>query len=172
MARLKKLSVESSESTGFHLSNEHKNKIAELNDSYHHLFDRWLYVLSQNFNIILYGIGSKRLILQHFQNDKLKKMPCIVVNGFFPSLSIKNILDTIVIGLLENTQVPSNVSEVSTLISTQLIENDLDLFLIIHNIDGVMLRNAKVQATLASLSQINNIHVIATIDHINAPLRK
>lgn len=128
--------------------------------------------MSENFNIILYGVGSKRLVLQQFQKQKLKDFPCIVVNGFFPSLTIKNILETIVIDLLENSTVPSNVGDVVNLIDNQLTENNMDLFLIVHNIDGTMLRNAKAQSTLASISQIKNVHTIATIDHINAPLCK
>ena len=47
-----------------------------------------------------------------------------------------------------------------------------ELFLIIHNIDGVMLRGSKVQSVLSSLAQISAIHIIASIDHINAPLSK
>lgn len=154
------------------MSSEHKNKIIELNKSYEQLFNRWLYVLSENFNIILYGIGSKRAILHQFQMQKLQDFPCIVINGFFPSLTIKSILETIVVDLLEITHIPSNLGDIITLIDTQLTENDVDLFLIVHNIDGSMLRNAKAQATLSSLSQIKNVHTIATIDHINAPLRK
>lgn len=128
--------------------------------------------MSENFNIILYGIGSKRSLLQQFQKQKLKEFPCIVVNGFFPSLTIKSILETIVIDLLENSSVPSNIGDIVNLIDTQLTENQMDLFLIVHNIDGTMLRNSKAQSTLASLSQIKNVHTIATIDHINAPLCK
>ncbi|XP_028178107.1 origin recognition complex subunit 2 [Ostrinia furnacalis] len=170
LARLKNLNLDEMVGKDIQMSAEHKNKIKELNKSYEQLFNRWLYVLSENFNIIFYGIGSKRAILQQFQMEKLKDFPCIVVNGFFPSLTIKSILEAIVVDLLENTHVPSNLGDVISLIDTQLNENDIELFLIVHNLDGVMLRNAKAQATLSSLSQIKNIHTIATIDHINAPL--
>lgn len=142
----------------------------ELNSTYKHQFNRWLYVLSENFNIILYGIGSKRSILHQFQMEKLKDFPCVVINGFFPSLTIKNVLESIVTDLLGITHVPSNIGDTISLIDTQLSENEAELFLIIHNIDGAMLRNAKAQAALASLSQIRNVHMIASVDHINAPL--
>ncbi|KAF9806828.1 hypothetical protein SFRURICE_015921 [Spodoptera frugiperda] len=170
LARLKNLNIDENNVDDIQISAEHKGIIKELNHSYTQLFNKWLYVLSENFNIILYGVGSKRSVLQQFQKQKLKDFPCIVVNGFFPSLTIKSILETIVIDLLENTNVPSNVGDVVNLIDTQLKENGVDLFLIIHNIDGTMLRNAKAQSTLASISQIRNVHTIATIDHINAPL--
>lgn len=104
--------------------------------------------------------------------QKLQDFPCIVVNGFFPSLTVKSILETIVIDLLGNNTVPSNISDVVSLIYNQLEEHKVELFLIIHNIDGAMLRHAKTQSTLASIAQIKKIRTIATIDHINAPLCK
>ena len=47
-----------------------------------------------------------------------------------------------------------------------------DLYLIIHNIDGTMLRNEKTQNILSLLSLIPNIHLIASVDHINSSLSK
>ena len=47
---------------------------------------------------------------------------------------------------------------------------DMELFLVIHNIDGATLRNEKSQAALAMLAQSPLVHLIASIDHINAPL--
>ena len=49
---------------------------------------------------------------------------------------------------------------------------DHKLYLLIHNIDGPMLRSNKAQDTLSHLASIPNIHILASIDHINAPLRK
>ncbi|XP_045487828.1 origin recognition complex subunit 2 isoform X2 [Pieris rapae] len=153
-----------------HISKEHQNQITDLLHGYNELFDKWLYVLGENFNIILYGIGSKREVLHRFQIEKLKNVPCIIINGFFPSLMIKNVLEAILVDLLGNSHVPSNLSDVVNLIDSQLKESETDLFLIIHNIDGTMLRNSKAQSTLASISELKNVHTIATIDHINAPL--
>ena len=47
-----------------------------------------------------------------------------------------------------------------------------DLYLVIHNIDGPMLRPEKTQAVLSLLAQIRGFHILASIDHINAPLSK
>ncbi|XP_013138716.1 PREDICTED: origin recognition complex subunit 2 [Papilio polytes] len=171
LARLKNMNL-NDENESIYISKEHEERIADLVQSYEHLFDRWLYVLSEDFNVILYGVGSKRCVLQQFQSQKLNDQPCIVVNGFFPSLTIRSILETIVIDLLENSRVPSNIGDTIDLIDCQLSENNVDLFLIVHNIDGDMLRNSKSQAVLASLAQLKNVHMIATIDHINAPLCK
>ncbi|XP_026321843.1 origin recognition complex subunit 2 isoform X2 [Hyposmocoma kahamanoa] len=171
LARLKNINITNRLlDTDSYISQEHKKNISDLSNSYEHLFNKWLYVLSENYNIILYGIGSKRPLLHQFQMLKLQDFPCIVVNGFFPSLTVKSVLETIVIDLLGNSTVPSNISDVVSLIENQLKEKGMELFLIIHNIDGTMLRNAKTQSTLASIAQIKNIRTIATIDHINAPL--
>ena len=50
--------------------------------------------------------------------------------------------------------------------------SDEDLFILIHNIDGEMLRGEKIQSTFSFLAQIPQIHFVASIDHINAPLSK
>lgn len=173
LARLKNMNIGVSlQEKDSHISAEHRKGISDLNQSYEQLFNKWLYILSENFNIILYGIGSKRPVLHQFQSKKLQDFPCIVVNGFFPSLTMKSVLETIVIDLLQNNSVPSNISDVVSLIDSQLEENGIELFLIIHNLDGTMLRNAKTQSIWASIAQIKNVHTIATIDHINAPLCK
>ncbi|CAF4811469.1 unnamed protein product [Pieris macdunnoughi] len=171
LARLKNMNLnENLKEMDAHISKEHQNRITDLLHGYNELFDKWLYVLGENFNIILYGIGSKREVLHRFQIEKLKNVPCIIINGFFPSLMIKNVLEAIVVDLLGNSHVPSNLSDVVNFIDSQLKERETDLFLIIHNIDGTMLRNSKAQSTLASISELKNVHTIATIDHINAPL--
>ena len=45
-----------------------------------------------------------------------------------------------------------------------------DFYLVIHNIDGVMLRNDKAQTILSLMAKIRGFHIVASLDHINAPL--
>jgi len=67
---------------------------------------------------------------------------------------------------------PTNPNDCFELIEKVLGDNANDrLYLIIHNIDGVMLRSNKAQNVLANLASIPNVRIIASIDHINAPLR-
>ena len=47
---------------------------------------------------------------------------------------------------------------------------DLHIYLLIHNIDGSMLRGEKTQSALGHLASLPNMHLVASIDHINAPL--
>ena len=43
------------------------------------------------FNILLHGLGSKRKLLDEFRKQMLPNLCHIVVNGFFPSLTIKSV---------------------------------------------------------------------------------
>ncbi|XP_030761209.1 origin recognition complex subunit 2 [Sitophilus oryzae] len=153
------------------LSKEHTcciNKLSETNEMH---FKKWLFVLNQNFNILLYGLGSKKNILTKFHTECLKDMPVIVVNGFFPTLSIKNILDSIIVDLLELSENPSNPNDACDLIVKEFKKiPQSHLYLLVHNIDGETLRSPKIQLILSQLAAVENIHLIATIDHINAPL--
>lgn len=155
------------------ISNEHKSAIQELLDDHKKLFDKWLYFLSEGFNILLYGVGSKEKLIQEFQLQKLSTHPCIVINGFFPSLTLKDVLESIAIDLLELNSIPANIYEAVDLIKNEILEYpDENFFLLIHNLDGALLRNQKAQHVISKLAKIKNVHLIASIDHINAPLCK
>ncbi|XP_008195282.1 origin recognition complex subunit 2 [Tribolium castaneum] len=141
-------------------------KLIETNCAY---FDKWMYLMHENFNILLYGLGSKKGVLNAFHEKCLKKLPTVVVNGFFPSLSIKDVLDGIILNLLELKENPSNIYEACDLIEREFsFIPETHLYLIVHNID--MMRSGKAQSVFARLASVNNIHLIASIDHINAPL--
>ncbi|XP_077295270.1 origin recognition complex subunit 2 [Arctopsyche grandis] len=153
------------------ISKEHKSAIQELLDDHKKLFDKWLYFLSEGFNILLYGVGSKEKLIQEFQIKKLSTHPCIVINGFFPSLTLKDILESIAIDLLGLNSIPANIYEAVDLIRNEILEySDENFFLLIHNLDGALLRNQKAQHVVSKLAKIKNVHLIASIDHINAPL--
>lgn len=68
---------------------------------------------------------------------------------------------------------PTNSNDCVEIIEKSLRDNPDDrLYLIIHNIDGIMLRSNKTQNILAGLAAVPNIRIIASVDHINAPLCK
>ncbi|CAL6330144.1 unnamed protein product [Bathycoccus prasinos] len=41
------------------------------------------------------------------------------------------------------------------------------LYLVVHNIDGVAMRNAETQSILGELSSFPRVHLIASVDHVN-----
>lgn len=138
-------------------------------------FDKWLFLLCEgHFSILLYGLGSKKSLLQQF-NQYLcgRKWPAIFINGYFPSLLIKDVLDAITNELLQLTNVSVNPIEAVDDIREYFDNNtEVRLFLLVNNIDGEMLRNCKAQNILSKLAAIPRIHLVASIDDINAPLSK
>ena len=48
---------------------------------------------SHDFNILLHGVGSKIELLDAFCRQQIKDFNHLVVNGFFPSLTIKSVSD-------------------------------------------------------------------------------
>ena len=64
-------------------------------------FPKWLSLLHRGFNIVTYGLGSKKSLLHDFHEKFLLKHDTVVVNGFFPSLTIKSVLNHISEDILE-----------------------------------------------------------------------
>ncbi|XP_013105861.2 origin recognition complex subunit 2 [Stomoxys calcitrans] len=153
------------------LSEEHEASINAIMEEYKSYFPKWLYILNEGYNLLLYGLGSKRQLLQAFHRDVLSKQPVLVINGFFPSLTLKDILDSITNDVLDAGISPSNPHEAADMIEEEFaLIPETHLYLIVHNLEGAMLRNAKSQAILSRLARIPNIHMLASVDHINTPL--
>lgn len=51
-------------------------------------------------------------------------------------------------------------------------EEDCFVCVVIHNIDGPGLRDSETLQYLARLAACSHIRIVASIDHLNAPLRK
>lgn len=155
------------------ISPAHELAITEMHNEMRQHFPKWLFTMNEGFNILLHGLGSKRNLLQQFHQHVLADQTVLVVNGFFPSLTIKDVLDSILVDILETPMVSRNHHEVVDTIDESLnVSPNTHIFLIVHNIDGTMLRNDRAQSVLSRLAKINQIHLIASLDHINAPLRK
>lgn len=153
------------------LDNEHSLSIDKLNKFSEIYFSKWMYLMHENMSILLYGLGSKRHILNRFHEKCLKKLPTIVINGYFPSLIVKDILDAIILTALELKENPANIYEACDLIEREFAYiSQTHLYVIVHNID--MVKGAKAQNVFARIAAVKNIHLIASIDHINAPLSK
>ena len=75
--------------------------LVALCDKYHN-FLSWLKCLfcSNGFNILLYGLGSKRNMIEDFRTSMLSDFSHLVVNGYFPSLTIKHV--SLKIGKFQN----------------------------------------------------------------------
>lgn len=153
------------------IGNSHKDLTEQMFQESQTYFQKWLVVLNEGFNVLLYGLGSKRDLINSFHRELIKSQPVIIVNGFFPGLTIQDIINGIATDILEISTTPSNPHEAVAAIERELISlGDLHIFLLVHNIDGPNLRVPKVQEVLSCLAKVRNIHLIASVDHINAPL--
>ena len=140
-----------------------------------HLYPYWLLQLHSGFNILLYGVGSKKTLIENFRKQYLFHSCSLVINGYFPGLTVKHILSSLSSELLGHSGSFKSHSEHAQFITSALegragVDTPSEVFLLIHNIDGPMLRNEKAQAALSVLATSPHIAMVASIDHINAPL--
>lgn len=64
-------------------------------------FPKWFSLLHRGYNIVTYGLGSKKSLINSFHEKFLIDFDCVVVHGFFPSLTLNSILSTIYEDILE-----------------------------------------------------------------------
>ncbi|KAJ3416535.1 Origin recognition complex subunit 2 [Chytridiales sp. JEL 0842] len=142
-------------------------------------FAQWSFELSQGFNLLLYGYGSKENIINKFVQERCWSSPVFTLKGYLPKLNpIKDLLSKIITTLVKRDGVkgmgslPNQVAAIANYFASDDREYDR-MYIVIHNIDGPNLRNEKAQSllsTLVSTSPPGSIRLIASIDHINAPL--
>lgn len=155
---------------------------------YHTMFPQWSFELSQGFNLLFYGVGSKRSLVMEFVEQELE-VPTLVTNGYNPAVTVKEVLNNCL-----SVLVPAETSKTFPKTPTELLNamvrymdaersakaaaepkpagrfGQFELCLVIHNLDGEAIRTDKEQALLARLAAIPEIMVIATVDNINAPV--
>lgn len=182
-----------------------KRKRDKLYELHYKMFPQYWFELTQGFTLLFYGVGSKREFLEKFAIEYLSPkltqiqlylnkdqtqspssvskqhtgIPCIVVNGYNPTCSYRDVFKDIS-KILFPEQLTSNETKywgnhVSLQVS-RMIEfyekqpHDIKLILVIHNIDGPSVRKEAFQTMLSSLSVIKQIAIVASADHIYAPV--
>ncbi|CAG5125072.1 unnamed protein product, partial [Candidula unifasciata] len=148
----------------------HRKEMDKLMNTHVRLFKRWMLNLCCGYNILLHGLGSKRTLLEKFREEHLGKFSHLVINGYFPSLTVKHVLNSITEEILGHSKGFSSIYSQVEFIRDSYKNRDEDFYLVIHNIDGVLLRSDKSQAVLSLLSEIEGFHIVASVDHINAVL--
>ncbi|KAF5392471.1 hypothetical protein D9757_002267 [Collybiopsis confluens] len=139
------------------------------------LFRKFLLELQEGFNIICYGYGSKRKLLNEFALNSCSKVGHVVVaNGFQLNFGLKELLACIekVPGVSSLALASNSIESQSRRISDFFAQpsQKRHLYLIIHNLDSPSLRGAKAQLCLSVLALNPKIHVVASVDHINSTL--
>ncbi|KAK9370238.1 origin recognition complex subunit 2-domain-containing protein [Lipomyces kononenkoae] len=157
----------------------HKSSRETLIKLHETLFPQWAFELSQGFNLVLYGVGSKRELVLSFAEEYLYDTTVLVVNGYNPSTTIREVLASSAAILLNdpNVKIPKAIPDVLSLIMNTHEPGPFPyanyrpkLVLLIHNIDGEVFRNDRSQSALSRLASHNQVSLVATVDHINAPL--
>lgn len=142
-------------------------------ETYQGLFDYWYHQLKSGFNVLLHGMGSKIKLLSDFRNTHLSRNHLMVVYGFFPALSLKEVFNTLMLDIFEHSEHFKSLKEQCQFICSLLCTKESpvkELFLVIHNIDGHPLQDKKIQDTLSLLATCPCIHIIASVDHPRASL--
>ncbi|KAJ1969476.1 F-actin-capping protein subunit beta [Dispira parvispora] len=152
----------------------HKEEREALANLHAQHFPQWLFELRNGFNILFYGLGSKRQLLTKFVLEYLQDSPVVVVNGFFPTLTVRHIFQKIIHDVLQLGNAGANPHEQIAVIRRYFGDPDRavpEIYLVIHNIDGTSLRPERTQQVLGHLASCSpHVHIIASVDHIQVPV--
>ena len=147
------------------IPDNHATEIKNLHDHHRQQFTQWKYEVDNGYNILLFGYGSKRALIEAFGREELaEEMSVLVINGYFPTLSLDSILGQILQHIAPKVTITGD--------KLNLIQYHLSqpLAILVHSLDSPVLRQPKNQQILSTLASNKHITIIASVDHINAPL--
>ncbi|KAK3238328.1 hypothetical protein CYMTET_51656 [Cymbomonas tetramitiformis] len=137
-------------------------------------FPKWLTQLKCGFNLLLHGPGSKKLLLEEFASRTLTDGAVLVVNGFHQTLHVSQIITTVIASLklegLEGAMEGQPADELLATARTLGAAHTQRCYLVLHSLDGSALSTPGAQYLLAELSRLPGVHLVASLDHVNAPL--
>ncbi|KAG4123750.1 hypothetical protein ERO13_D11G345100v2 [Gossypium hirsutum] len=167
---------------------KHQNDVADLINSYKSLYPKWVFDLRCGFGLLMYGFGSKKSLIEDFASTALAEHSVVVINGYLQSINIKQVIIALAEILWEQLKLKRKVSSGSLpkvqqpfssrsmddllvfLDGPEMDEKDSFICVVVNNIDGPGLRDTETQQYLARLASCSYIRVVASIDHVNAPL--
>ncbi|XP_054799309.1 origin of replication complex subunit 2 [Prosopis cineraria] len=162
---------------------KHKKEIATLIDSYKNMHSEWVFALRCDFSLLMYGFGSKKAMLEDFASTALAEHSVVVINGYLPAINLKQVVIALAEVLSDQVKTKQKVFRSEQPFSSQSIEDllafldgaeteeeDCFVCVVIHNIDGPGLRDSETQQYVARLAACSHIRIVASIDHLNAPL--
>ncbi|PPS01909.1 hypothetical protein GOBAR_AA18764 [Gossypium barbadense] len=167
---------------------KHQNDVADLINSYKSLYPKWVFDLRCGFGLLMYGFGSKKSLIEDFASTALAEHSIVVINGYLQSINIKQVIIALAEILWEQLKLKRKVSSrglpkvpqpfssrsmddlLAFLDGPEMDEKDSFICVVVNNIDGPGLRDTETQQYLARLASCSYIRVVASIDHVNAPL--
>lgn len=99
--------------------------------------------MNAGFNLLFYGFGSKRCLLNEFCERQLADFTRLSVDAYMPSVNIRTLLNAIDTNLALNCTLSSCngfVIDWASTIADKVDRLGIDFILVIHNIDGPGLR--------------------------------
>lgn len=164
---------------------KHEKEIEALVNSYKNLYPEWAFQLRHGFGLLMYGFGSKKALIEDFASTALTEYSVVVINGYLQSINIKQVVAYLAEllwdqvkamrkGSVSKDQQPFNSRSMDDLLAylggSVVEDDDCVVCVIVHNIDGPGLRDSDTQQYLARLAACSHIRIVASIDHVNAPL--
>lgn len=135
-------------------------------------FQNYLTELAAGFNLLFYGLGSKRNILNKFARYLTRTGHVLVANAFSPDFDLSNFLSSLeqVTGVTAMSNITVTPDDQCRRILSQYsqVPPCRHLFVVMHNIDSMHFRTTKLRSCLALLAAHPSIHLIASVDHILA----
>jgi origin recognition complex subunit 2 len=137
-------------------------------------FPLYLNELGKGLNIILHGYGSKRSILEEFGQYCVKEGSGTVCtcDGYMLS-SFPPFLRSILEKSFSYSKVGKSITETCSMFEKLYNQKGgckENLYMLIHNIDAKQFQSQTMQSVIERLSDIPQIHIIASVDHMNAAL--
>ena len=158
----------------------HSSSISFLHVLHARAFPQWAFELSESFSLCLYGYGSKRGLVTsfakylHSRSETSSTPTTIIVNGYNPTCTPSQILNTVVSTLKPplHSPIPTQATALLSHLLTHLSAHSpaQPIYLLINSIDAPPLRKPATQALLASLANHPAIELLATADHPSFPL--
>jgi origin recognition complex subunit 2 len=138
---------------------------------YELMFPQFAFELEEGFNLLFYGYGSKKALLESFVDSQLDCGPSVSIFGFFPQVSLKTVLTKTLSNVFDHTSsITSPINQAKKI--CELIETSQYPYIsfVIHNIEGRGLANETSQKALSVLAEHPKVYVVASCDHLNTAL--
>lgn len=158
----------------------HAGDIAYLESLHAESFPQWTFELLQGFSVCLYGLGSKRRLLQRLAKELYahggggpgqQKHSVVVINGYAPSTSMRDILATIASAVDPSRRIPAAPPAVmAQSILAHLDSAGAALTLVAHSVDATPLRRQAHQAVLSQLAAHPRVRLACSVDTPDFPL--
>lgn len=147
-------------------------RISNLELSHHQYFPAFINELASGFNLLFFGYGSKRPLLNKLARQCAKKGHVVVGNGFFLNFTLKELLASAE-QLIDAPDIPDSgmgpEGQCRRILAKYALKpNARHLFFIIHNIDGPALRTERAKSCLRTIASHPSIHLAASVDHLLA----